>query len=318
MSGPYKVVLDYIRVRYENDLYLITVEKKITPKTERPVTCLYGHIWTMLDPDDVVLTNEYATLYPLILENINLKCTDDAGRQLPFVVHQRQGNYVELSIPFQGQDDPSLQPVYPGQTRIVNYSYTMSHHQWGAFVERRMARETLEFAVQLEFPEDLVTVSGYRISGQTRLPLEPSLRQTNEGGTEVWRWSTQQPEWDDRYRLVWKFRDHRELKVVKNFRDLIKRKADREDYFRINERDRVIIWNGQEYTVSELQLGCIKALHRFNMGGTRLVHQKTILGAVHTKSERLRDLFRGHRLFNTLIKRHKNGYYYLDIHVEHG
>ena len=84
-------------------------------------------------------------------------------------------------------------------------------------------------------------------------------------------------------------------------------------HLRLVADDRIVVWNGKSYPASPTQFEVIRVLNDLAKDGHRLVHQKNVLKAVTTKSNRLRDLFKGHDLFRTLIKPHGRGYFSLEI-----
>ena len=89
-----------------------------------------------------------------------------------------------------------------------------------------------------------------------------------------------------------------------------------DDPLRLIERDRVVVWKGKSYAVSPTQFECIRVFHGLAQNGMELVHQKHVLSAVTTNSNRLRDLFKGHDLFRTLIRPRGRGYFSLEINAQ--
>jgi hypothetical protein len=67
------------------------------------------------------------------------------------------------------------------------------------------------------------------------------------------------------------------------------------------------------YYFAPMQANAVRYMYERHLKGDSIIYQQEILGHVQSRSEYLKDLFKDHPAWRTLIVRAKNNYYKLDI-----
>ena len=99
-------------------------------------------------------------------------------------------------------------PLYPGESRWIEYGYTVGEDKWGNWFQRAMRLPTDRLSVQLVFPAELEPVVWGMETSMTAeaYPFRTAIEQEERDGQRVFCWATDNPPLHARYRLEWNFR----------------------------------------------------------------------------------------------------------------
>jgi peptide deformylase len=128
------------------------------------------------------------------------------------VQHDRDA-FKEVWLLF--ENDHSRFPLYRGESRTIEYNYTVSDTKWGNWFQRAVRLPTHRPSVDLDFPTELdpeVWGTETTMTAAT-LPLRTAIRRSPQGDRTTYSWSTQDPPLHARYRLEWNFRARDETPV---------------------------------------------------------------------------------------------------------
>lgn len=79
-----------------------------------------------------------------------------------------------------------------------------------------------------------------------------------------------------------------------------------EDYSEVN-------WNGNIFYFTLMQASAIRYMHELHEEGKKMIFQGDIIQHIESSTEFLKDIFKNHSAWKTLITKEKNSYYRLDI-----
>jgi len=86
-------------------------------------------------------------------------------------------------------------PLYPGESRWIEYGYTVSDSKWGNWFQRAVRLPTERLSVQLQFPAELdPAVWGMETSMTAEAhPFRTAIEQEERDGYRVFSWATDNP-----------------------------------------------------------------------------------------------------------------------------
>lgn len=281
------------------------------------VNAIYGRIWPILFPGDPLINDYYFRTNPLSLDGLGLKCSDEAGNKLPFKVTNNSGSYIEIQINFTKGAESLPEYISDGQEKSIKYQFELEWTQWGPYIERRLVRPTDMFSVELDFPKNLIDLSGQILTSTEHSPLFPSIEQVQHPTRSKWRWSLANPEWEHRYQILWSFRDSRYRELYRSIVNDYASYCSKSDRFSIDKNARIVIFNGNRYQVSNTQLAAIEFMSSERLRGKKHLHQNEILNNIATGSSRLVDIMKSNPLWKNLVMPSGKGYYFLNVGDEH-
>ncbi|PSR62128.1 formylmethionine deformylase [Nocardia sp. MDA0666] len=158
-------------------------------------------------PGSPEYSNELYRNDPLTWEELNLVAHCDDEPMTWHVQHDRDA-FKELWLLFENEE--SRFPLYPGESTVIDYSYTVGDDKWGQWFQRAIRLPTDRIVVRLDFPvECRPNVWGMETSMSAEaLPFRDPIQRTESGDRVQFCWSTDNPPLHARYRLEWRFKNH--------------------------------------------------------------------------------------------------------------
>lgn len=204
--GPLLVVEhEHAELRYIDGQFQSTVRRQLSNVGTEPVTQYLIRIAVDRYPGDPERSNQLYREHPLTWEEIGLSATCDDEPMTWRVKHDRDA-FKEVWLLFENGDGRF--PLYPGETKWIEYSYTVNAAKWGAWWQRAVRLPTRRLSVALEFPSEMEPVvwgMETSMTAESSAFRTPISRTTGEGMT-VFTWSTDDPPLHARYRIEWKFK----------------------------------------------------------------------------------------------------------------
>ena len=121
------------------------------------------------------------------------------------IKHDRDA-FKEVWLLFENADGRF--PLYPGQTTMISYVYTVKAYKWGPWWARAIRLPTRRLSMTALFPARLQPVVwGITTSMTAEASPFPTPISRHESGDEVvFSWAIDEPPLHARYRLEWKFK----------------------------------------------------------------------------------------------------------------
>lgn len=152
-------------------------------------------------------SNELYRNNPLTWEELNLVASCDDEPMTWHVQHDRDA-FKELWLLFENED--TRFPLYPGESTVIDYSYTVGDDKWGHWFQRAIRLPTNQIVVRLDFPTAVSPkVWGMETSMSAEaLPFREPIQRVESGDRVQFSWSMDNPPLHARYRLEWRFKNH--------------------------------------------------------------------------------------------------------------
>lgn len=190
---------------YDAHVYRACQRRKLLNATSGPVTRYLIRISVDRYPGDPERSNQLYRMNPLTWEEIDLHAQIN-GEPIGWRVQHDRDAFKELWLLF--ENEYGRYPIYPGESAVLEYSYTVSDDKWGRWFQRAVRLPTRRLGVRLDFPAALQPVVWGTETTMTAaaLPLRTAIQSTAAGNRQLFSWSTDDPPLHARYRLEWKFR----------------------------------------------------------------------------------------------------------------
>ncbi len=204
--GPSLVVEhEHAELRYVDGMFRSLVRRQLSNVGTEPVTQYLIRIAVDRHPGDPEQSNRLYREDPLTWEEIGLTATCGDEPMTWRAKHDRDA-FKEVWLLFENGDGRF--PLYPGETRWIEYVYTVSAHKWGPWWQRAVRLPTRRLSMVLEFPSELDPVAW---GTETSMSAESStfrtpISRTESNGVTTFTWSTDDPPLHARYRVEWKFK----------------------------------------------------------------------------------------------------------------
>jgi len=199
---------DHAELRYAEGKYHPVQRRRIRNVGVEPVTRYLIRISVDRHPGDPERSNELYREDPLTWDELALyaRAGDD---EMTWKVKQDRDQFKEVWLLF--ENEHGRFPLYPGESRWIEYGYTVGENKWGNFYQRAVRLPTERLSVQLQFPVALdPTVWGMETSMTAEAyPFRTAIEHEDRAGQRVFSWATDRPPLHARYRLEWNFRARR-------------------------------------------------------------------------------------------------------------
>jgi peptide deformylase len=159
-------------------------------------------------PGDPKRSNQLYRADPLTWEEISLaaRCGDEP---MTWVARYDRDAFKEIWLLFENRDGRF--PLYPGEVRWIEYTYSVSEMKWGPWWQRAIRVPTRRISLVFDVPTELdPVVWGLETSMTAELSAfrSPISRQ-DDAGRSVFNWSANDPPLHTRYRVEWRFKADR-------------------------------------------------------------------------------------------------------------
>jgi peptide deformylase len=196
---------DHAELRYEDGKYHPTQRRRIRNVGTEPVTRYLIRISVDRHPGDPERSNELYRHNPLTWGELSLYAR--AGEdEMTWKAKQDRDQFKEVWLLF--ENEHGRFPLYPGESRWIEYGYTVGEDKWGNWFQRAIRLPTERLSVQLVFPAELEPVVWGMETSMTAeaYPFRTAIEQEERNGQRVFSWATDNPPMHARYRLEWNFR----------------------------------------------------------------------------------------------------------------
>lgn len=299
---------DKVQILCKGDGYLIRMTKVVRAVGHPPVEFIYARIDVSVVPDSPQIAASYYRDNPITLENLRFRVSDYAGGLLRYnVLHQYPSN-IELALLLHRTDEDLPRPLGSGETARVRYTFEPTNLQWGHWLEREVRVPTDFLVVSLLFPRDLVTCSAAEVVGGSKRPLPGGLIHRQSPKFDWWYWELDDPSVHHRFRFTWAYKDGREKRIMDQVRRAYGGCAP--DTFGLSVDARSARWFGHTLTFSPTQAMVMQYLVN-STTRIRKISEQDVLTEVESRSTRLRDVFKAHPAWGTLVVA-KRGFVSLD------
>jgi len=188
--------------------YRATMRRSLVNAGAEPITRYLIRISVDRFPGNPELSNELYRADPLTWSELDLHAWHGEHRAEPmrWVTQHDRDAFKEVWLLFANEDGQF--PLYPGESTVIEYSYTVSAAKWGRWFRRSVRLPTRRLSVRLDFPSDLdPAVWGLHTSMTAEsAPFATAIERQDTGERRVFSWSTEDPPLHARYRLEWNFR----------------------------------------------------------------------------------------------------------------
>ena len=190
---------------YDDHTYHAFQRRKLFNASREPVTRYLIRISVDRYPGDPERSNQLYRANPLTWEEIDLRATIN-GEPIGWRVQHDRDAFKELWLLF--ENEYGRYPIYPGESALLEYDYTVSDDKWGNWFQRAVRLPTRRLSVRLDFPAALQPAVWGTETTMTAaaLPLHTAIHTTPAEERQLFSWSTDDPPLHARYRLEWKFR----------------------------------------------------------------------------------------------------------------
>jgi peptide deformylase len=197
---------DEAELTYDGQNYQAVQRRRVYNASDVPVTRYLVRISVDRHPGSPERSNLLYRERPLTWDALAFTATHEGRNPMSWTVRHDRDAFKELWLCF--ENDDGRFPLYPGESAWIEYSYTVSDEQWGDWFQRAVRLPTRRLVVRLAFPHELDTmVWGIETTMTAEsLPFRTAIERTQEGETDVFTWSTDDPPLHARYRLEWRFR----------------------------------------------------------------------------------------------------------------
>lgn len=279
--------------------YTIRVNKGAFVQDLAPAGIFQARMDMNVLPDDRATAKIYYRQEPITLNNLAFRAWVDGSEVSDFVIQHEYDSNIELALPVK----------MTRQVHRVRYEYHPSIFKWGSWFQREVRGQTGNLSVCLVFPQGAVELNGSCLRGHDEVSLPGAIRYRRLFGKDIWWWAIDDPGVLERYRFRWRFFDKRDEKI----RDRIQ--AEYGDFgkqgFELDEDGSTAVWFGTQLTFSTTQAQIMQQLFD-NSRKFRKIRQDAVLTAVDSRSARIRDVFRRHAAYGSLVKV-DNGFVFLDV-----
>lgn len=204
-AGGLVVEHDHAELRYADGQYHPVQRRRIRNVGTEPITRYLIRISVDRHPGDPERSNELYRRNPLTWEELSLyaRAGDDEMHWKP---KQDRDQFKEVWLLF--ENEHGRFPLYPGESRWIEYGYSVGEDKWGKWFQRAVRLPTERLSVQLQFPAELEpAVWGMETSMTAEAyPFRTAIEQEERDGQRVFSWTTDNPPLHARYRLEWNFR----------------------------------------------------------------------------------------------------------------
>lgn len=191
---------------YDGRNYRAAQRRRIYNASDVPVTRYLVRITVDRHPGNPERSNLLYREQPLRWEDLDLTAMHEGRNPMSWSVRHDRDAFKELWLCFENDDGKF--PLYPGESAWIEYSYTVSDEQWGDWFQRAVRLPTQRLVVRLVFPHELEPMVWGTETTMTAesLPFRTAIERSQEGDSDVFTWSTDDPPLHARYRLEWRFR----------------------------------------------------------------------------------------------------------------
>jgi len=199
-AGGLVVEHDHAELRYADGYYHPTQRRRIRNIGTEPITRYLIRISVDSHPGDPERSNELYRHNPLTWEELSLYAR--AGEdEMTWKPKQDRDQFKEVCLLF--ENEHGRFPLYPGESRCIEYGYTVAETKWGKWFQRAVRLPTERLSVQLVFPAELEpAVWGMETSMTAEAyPFRTAIEQEERDGQRVFSWATDNPPMHACYRL---------------------------------------------------------------------------------------------------------------------
>jgi peptide deformylase len=204
-AGGLVVEHDHAELRYADGKYYPTQRRRIRNVGSEPITRYLIRISVDRYPGDPERSNELYRHNPLTWEELSLYAR--AGEdEMAWKPKQDRDQFKEVWLLF--ENEHGRFPLYPGESRWIEYGYTVGEDKWGNWFARAVRLPTERLSVKLVFPAELEPVVWGMETSMTAdaYPFRTAIEQEERDGERIFCWATDNPPLHARYRLEWNFR----------------------------------------------------------------------------------------------------------------
>lgn len=204
-AGSLVVEHDHAELRYADGMYHPTQRRLIRNFGGEPITRYLIKISVDRYPGDPERSNELYRHNPLTWHELALFAR--AGEdEMTWKAKLDRDAFKEVWLLF--ENEHGRFPLYPGESRWIEYGYTVAEDKWGHWFQRAVRLPTQRLSVQLVFPAELESaVWGMETSMTAEAyPFRTAIEQEERDGERVYSWAVDNPPMHARYRLEWNFR----------------------------------------------------------------------------------------------------------------
>jgi peptide deformylase len=196
---------DHAELSYDGAYFRAAQRRVLLNGGPDPVTRYLMRISVDRYPGQPERSNALYRARPLTWDELGLTASCD-GEPMNWVVKADRDAFKEAWLCF--ENDRGRFPLYPGQSAVISYSYTVDDGRWGPWFQRAVRLPTRRLSVSLVFPAALdPVVWGTETSATAEaVPLRTAPARADHGGQTVFSWATSDPPVGARYRLEWRFR----------------------------------------------------------------------------------------------------------------
>ena len=204
--GPDLVVEhELAELTLRDGMYQTRIRRQLRNTGTQPVTQYLIRIAVDSYPGDPERSNQLYREDPLTWDEIALSATCGDEPMSWHIKHDRDA-FKEVWLLFENSDGRF--PLYPGQTTMISYVYTVKAYKWGPWWARAIRLPTRRLSMTALFPARLQPVVwGITTSMTAEASPFPTPISRHENGDEVvFSWAIDEPPLHARYRLEWKFK----------------------------------------------------------------------------------------------------------------
>ena len=204
--GPDLVVEhELAELTLRDGMYQTRIRRQLRNTGTQPVTQYLIRIAVDSYPGDPERSNQLYREDPLTWDEIALSATCGDEPMSWHIKHDRDA-FKEVWLLFENSDGRF--PLYPGQTTMISYVYTVKAYKWGPWWARAIRLPTRRLSMTALFPARLQPVVwGITTSMTAEASPFPTPISRHESGDEVvFSWAIDEPPLHARYRLEWKFK----------------------------------------------------------------------------------------------------------------
>lgn len=204
-AGELFVDLDHAELRYHEGIYTARMRRRVVNAGTDPVTRYLVRISVDRYPGRPERSNDLYRSHPLTWDGLDLTAHCDGEPMFWEPKHDRD-SFKEVWLSF--ENDHTKFPLYPGQSAVLEYSYTVGEDQWGQWFQRAVRLPTRAVSVELHFPASLRTAVWGTETSTTAdaVPLRSAVVHDTAHGWDHFTWHTNAPPIGARYRLEWRWR----------------------------------------------------------------------------------------------------------------
>jgi peptide deformylase len=204
-AGVLVVEDDHAELVYDGSLFRASQRRMLRNNGPEPVTRYLMRISVDRYPGQPERSNALYRARPLTWDELGLTAACD-GEPMNWRVKADRDAFKEAWLCF--ENDRGRFPLYPGQTAMISYSYTVDDGRWGPWFQRAVRLPTRRLSVSLVFPAALdPAVWGTETSATAEaIALRTRPARASRGSQAVFTWATSDPPVGARYRLEWRFR----------------------------------------------------------------------------------------------------------------